>query len=262
MRNHILAAVLPFLLLAAAPAMADEWEKKFAVTGTPELHVDTNDGNVRLSTWDRNEIQARVRTVGWRIAPSEVRVTDRQEGNRVEVEVRIPHLRWGIGHRSVEIELSIPRAANLDVHTGDGNTTAEGVKGDIRLSTGDGRIEGGSLDGALAATTGDGNIHVSGRFDVLNLKTGDGNIEAEARAASKMTAAWTVHTGDGNVVLRLPQGFSADLDAHTGDGHISLDFPVTMSGRLSNSTIQGKINSGGPMLTVHTGDGSIRLERL
>jgi hypothetical protein len=76
-----------------------------------------------------------------------------------------------------------------------------------------------------------------------------------------MASGWNVRAGDGSVELNLPDNFAADVDLHTGDGHISLDLPVTVEGRLSRSSIHGKLNGGGNLLTIHTGDGSIRLQK-
>ena len=67
------------------------------------------------------------------------------------------------------------------------------------------------------------------------------------------------HTSDGGVEVRLPQDFAAELYAHTGDGHIHLDMPVTVNGSVERSRIRGKLNGGGPLLEITTGDGSIRI---
>jgi hypothetical protein len=71
-----------------------------------------------------------------------------------------------------------------------------------------------------------------------------------------------VHTGDGGVTLRLPDGFAANLDAHTGDGHITVDLPMTTDGGIHEDSVSGKLNGGGQVLTVRTGDGSVHLTRL
>lgn len=249
------------LFLAALPALAGEWTKTFAVIGKPELRVDVNDGGVRVRAGDGKRIEARVLTTGWKIGPDEVRVTDRQFGDRVEIEVRVPQRSWNFGARSVRVELLVPREINSSIRTGDGSISAEGLKGETSLSSGDGRIDGDSLDGALEARTGDGTIRVRGRFDRLHLRTGDGGIEAEVQPGSKMAAGWRVHTGDGGMRLRLPDGFAADLYAHTGDGRVTMDLPVTVTGTQRESTVRGKMNGGGETLTVETGDGAIRLER-
>ncbi len=252
--------------LASTALTADEWSKDFAISGRADLRVDAQDGAVNVRTWDRKEIHARITTVGWRISSSEVQVVEHQTGDRVELEVRIPHrpfsVNFGIGHRSVHVELQVPTELRSDIHTGDGSITIEGVHGDTRLSTGDGHIEAYRLDGSLDAKTGDGLVRARGRFDLLNLHTGDGSIEAEIENGSRMSSEWSVRTGDGHVTLRLPSSFSADLDVHTGDGRIESDLPVSVSGLHHDHELRGKLNAGGPPLVIRTNDGSIRLERI
>jgi len=253
------------LVLAAVTAslgLADEWKKNFTVSGRPDLRVTTTDGSVTVRAWERNEIGARVTTQGWQIRPSEVRVTDHQTGDRVEIDVHTPKEFFGIGRRSVEVELLVPRELSADIHSGDGRISAQDLKGAVHLSTGDGSIEANAIDGILEAKTGDGSIRASGRWDRLDLRTDDGSVEAGARTGSKMTGVWSVHTGDGHVTLRLPDNFAADLDADTGDGKVTVDFPVTVSGSVGGGKMRGKLNGGGETLTVRTGDGAIHIERL
>ena len=47
----------------------------------------------------------------------------------------------------------------------------------------------------------------------------------------------------------------------TLDCLISLGVPVTVEGTFSRSEVRGKMNGGGQTLTIHTGDGSIRLTK-
>ena len=247
--------------LSTSLIFADEWKKSFPVSARADLRIDVTDGSVDLRAWDRNEIDARVTTRGWKIGP-EVRITEHQSGGRLEIEVRTPRISVGFALRSVHVELQVPRDLLAEIHTGDGKITAQGVKGEIHLSTGDGSIEADSVDGTFEAKTGDGRIRASGRWDRLDLETKDGNIEADARAGSKMAGRWRVTTGDGHVTVRLPDSFTADLDAHTGDGKITVDLPLTLSGKLGGSEARGKLNGGGETLVVRTGDGPIHLQRL
>lgn len=287
MRHPVFATLAPALALlllgAATPAVADQWNKTYTLSGKPDLRVETDDGQVRLDTWDSPQIEARVETMGWKISDNDVRITESQSGNHVEITVRMSHRwHWNLGgdRRWVRINLKIPREGSLWIHTGDGNVTLgpfsgrarietgdghislDGVKGELALRTGDGHIDGSALDGRLEASTGDGHIEVDGRFDALDLHSNDGHVTARAQPGSKTASTWTVRTGDGSVTLRLPEGFQADLDAHTGDGRISVDFPVTVSGTLNRSSVRGKMNGGGSTLTVRTGDGSIHIEKL
>jgi DUF4097 and DUF4098 domain-containing protein YvlB len=262
-RGWILAGLI---IAASVAAKGDEWKKEYSVSGTPEVRVETNDAQIQVSSTDASTVQLRVTTNGIEIAPNKVRITERQNGNRVELEVHLPSnmhfITFHSTSRRVLIEATVPRQTNLNLHTGDGRVRVDRVKGELRIATGDGRIEGEDLDGALDANSGDGRIEVRGRFDRLHLHSGDGRIQAEALAGSKMAGSWSVSSGDGSVRLILPDGFAADLDAHTGDGHITFNIPVTVSGSLSRSTLRGKMNGGGEYLEIRTGDGNITVDKM
>jgi DUF4097 and DUF4098 domain-containing protein YvlB len=104
-------------------------------------------------------------------------------------------------------------------------------------------------------------MRIAGRFDALDVSSGDGRVSVTARPGSRVQQSWEVRTSDGSVDLALPSDLAADLDLHTGDGHISLNLPVTVEGKLDRQDIHGKLNGGGNRLVVHTGDGSITVDK-
>lgn len=264
MRLRTLAICLLTVGLLPLLARGDEWHRSFAVQGEPTLHVETNDGNVQINSWDRPEIDARVVTSGWTIGPQGIQVTPSQNGNEVDLVVRRPHenWNWSWGGRWVRVELTVPRRLTLNARTGDGNLTLAFIGGNLRVHTGDGNVEADNLDAAqFDGTTGDGNIRLSGRFDELTLHSGDGNVRVQASDGSTIASPWTLGSGDGNIDLAVPAAFKAELEARTGDGSITLDLPVTMTGAVSRNNVRGQINGGGGVLAIHTGDGSIHLSR-
>ena len=266
--------------LFSATASAEEWTKNYTVSGRANVHVDTNDGSVRVTTGDTKQVELRVIYNGYTLDKN-LEIKSKQDGDRVELSAReTMHWNWGIHvNRGLRLEVRMPKDAdlgvdsgdgsveaqtitgNLDIHTGDGHIRVDGAKGQIKLRTGDGSIEGRDLDGKIEADSGDGHITLDGRFDTLNIRTGDGSINAHALPGSKVLSAWNIHTGDGSVDLTVPSDLNANIDASTNDGRISLGIPVTVEGQFSNSKIHGKMNGGGEQLTIHTGDGSIRLNR-
>jgi hypothetical protein len=294
-------ACAAFLLVTAATprAKAQEVVKSYAVSGRANVRVDTNDGSVRVSTGDNKQVEFRVEYQGFELGKN-LRVDSRQDGDKVELTARITGhwgFSWGKNSRGLHIEVRMPRDADLlvetgdgsvqadsingnvnihtgdgsvkanslngsiDLHTNDGSITVDSLKGDIRLRTGDGSIEARDLDGKVEADSGDGHIRIVGRFDALSVKTGDGSVDTRVLPGSKMASSWSVRTGDGSVDIVLPADFQANIEATTGDGHISLGIPVTVEGTFSKSEIRGKMNGGGQPLTIHTGDGSIRLSK-
>ncbi len=252
--------VLACCLLPAAAA-ADEWNKQYAVSGSPELAVETGDGSVELRAGTAGTIQARVVTQGYTIGDDGIRIIDRQTGNRVHIELRFPQTSswFRSAHRSVRLELDVPPELRAEVRTGDGSITARGVGGDLRLTTGDGSIVLANAAGALQAHTGDGTIRAAGRFERVVLRTGDGSIELEATEGSRLVEPWRVNTGDGSVTVRVPENLAFDVDLKTGDGSMSVD-PPPANGRKTEHQYRGQAGGGFP-ISVETGDGSIRLIR-
>lgn len=298
-RLWIVAVGLLATSAVGTTARAEEWTKSYTISGRAQVRVDTNDGAVRIATGDANQVEFRVIYDGYELNKT-LRIDSRQDGDSVQLNARVTGhwgFSWGHGRRGPRIEVRMPKNAdlqidtgdgsvetqpisghvkihtgdgsvrvqavdgNVDIDTGDGSITVEGAKGDIRLHTGDGHIEARNLDGRVDANSGDGHIKIDGRLDALNVKTGDGSIDARVEPGSKLTGGWSIRTGDGSVDLVLPADLQANIDASTNDGHISLGIPITMEGTFSNSQIHGKMNGGGQSLTIHTGDGSIRLSK-
>jgi Putative adhesin len=251
--------VLSFAAFAlfASNAQADQWNHHWSVGPNPELHITAGDAAVVVEAGNASGIDATLTTRGWSLGESGVRVTEHQEGNRVEIDIRVPSVHFSFGNRSIRLEVRVPRELTGDIHTGDGSIRLAGLHGSIRADTGDGSIQGEDLDGTLDVHSGDGSVHLTGRFDNIQLRTDDGSVELNALRGSRMHSDWRVQTGDGSVHLNLPTDLSADLELHTGDGHIQSDLPLTVTGMQSEHDIRGKLNGGGPALTVRTGDGSI-----
>jgi len=276
----VVALGLAAASFSASSAAAEEWTKSYTVSGRAHVRVDSNDGAVRVTTGDSKQVELRVTYEGYKMDKN-LTITSQQDGDQVAISARVHNsgfFNWNV-HRTLRIEVHMPREAdlnvdtgdgsveaqaltgNMDIHTGDGHIRVEGARGDIRLRTGDGSIEGRDLDGKLEADTGDGHVNLEGRFDSLNIKTGDGSITARAGSGSKLATGWTIRTGDGSVDMSLPGDLQANIEASTNDGRISLGIPVTVEGSFSTSKISGKMNGGGQQLTIHTGDGSIHLSK-
>jgi Putative adhesin len=264
----------------AATAQADEITKTYAISGRARVHIETDDASVRVSTGDIKQVEIRVDFTGYKL-DHDLQVNTSQSGDSVDVLAKThgTFFSWGGRHSSLRVEVHMPRDADLtarsgdgsievdsiagilDLTAGDGSITVQDAKGNLRFHSGDGHIEAHGLDGQVDASSGDGHINVEGRFDSLRLRAGDGSVTARAATGSKVSGAWTINTGDGSVDLEIPGDLQANIEASTEDGHISLGLPITVEGTFSSSRIQGKLNGGGPPVTIRTGDGSIHLNK-
>lgn len=258
--QRIFLAVSVFLVLTL-PAAADEWKKDYAISTKPEVHLSTGDGSVEFTTWDRKQVSVSVYAEGWQIGPDGVKIEEHQTGDRVDVEIHTPHSGWFclFCNRSLHVSVTLPQNADLNLHTGDGSIKGSRLHGNLDLNTGDGSIHVEDVEGQLSARSGDGGIHVDGRFDALKIETGDGSIHAEINRGSKMASSWYLHSGDGSIEVTVPEDFSAYLDAHTGDGSIRSDLSALSDEDKHHNSLRGKLNGGGPVLELRSGDGSIHV---
>jgi putative adhesin len=261
----------------------DRQEKRFTVQGRPELKVSTFDGPIEVRPWDQPEVLVVIeRRATSKEAAERIDVRFEQDGDRITVAVRRPDrsFDWH-GGRSARLIVSIPAMADINARSGDGSVDVEGISGRIEVFTGDGSIRGNRLSGELRLATGDGSIRVSEASGTLTAQTGDGSVNVEGAlsgvtvrtgdgtvtlVASPGSAAsddWTIATGDGSVTLAVPDAFSADLDAHTGDGRIAVE-NLTVSdvtGKMARNRLRGQLGTGGRLLRIRTGDGSITLRK-
>ena len=259
----LIAASVPWI---AAPLSAEEWSRQWNVGVDPEIRLDTGDGAVTITgVPGSSRVEARVITRGWAIGPSGVRIDDQiSGGNSVSITLHIPHGMnfMNFTERSVRVELRVPETTRAHIHTSDGSIEAEHLRGPADFFTSDGSVKAHALDGSVDVHTGDGSVELRGRFDRVALRTSDGSIDFRAESGSKVTAPWRLETGDGSVSIRVPSDLAADVDIHTGDGSLHCDLPLTVTSVESEHSLRGRLNGGGPSLSIRTGDGSVKVEKL
>ena len=241
-------------------------EKRFAVAGTPTLHVSTFDGSVDVEAWDRPEIVVTVEKVGADKATTDRMIVNAtQDGDRVTVDVRQPRdggVHWNIGPFSAHVHVSMPAQGRVEADTGDGRVVVRDVAGELKVRTGDGSIRLEHVSGGVDAASGDGSVDIDGAITTLKVQSGDGRLRLRTTTPSA-TGQWDVATGDGTVVLEVPDSFGAELDALTGDGRVRVD-GVQFSGerdRHDQSYARGRLGAGGPRITIRSGDGGITVRR-
>lgn len=260
-------------------------QKRIPLTGTPNVTIRTFNGSIELRSWDRNEILLDIERRAETAADArEIEVEASEAGGNVLIEAKHPSRRGFVAHLGgapgVRMTVTVPRTLNLEartsdgsidardlsgrveLRTGDGSVRLQRIDGDITVTTGDGSVSARELGGMVVVNTGDGGVEMSGRFAGLRARTGDGSIGIDALSGSTMQREWTVTSGDGGVAIRLPPDFNAEVDARTGDGAISttgiaLTRPAGEGQR--RHVVRGRVGTGGEVLTLRTGDGSISI---
>lgn len=288
MRPMPAAAVLLALAALAGPAPAHaarvrDWTKSWNVAGAPVVRIVTDDATVRIHRGGPGAVKARihyaVRSWGLSSGVQEPKVVLEQDKDviRIEAHERSNWVVFGGVETKYTIDVTVPANCDLSARTtdggitcdplegrvslesGDGRIRANGLKGTLVLWSGDGSIEADSLDGSLMARTTDGRLKVGGRFDHLDLRTGDGRLEATVGPGSQPAGPWSLETGDGSLLVRIPRDLRAMLDAASRDGTLKVDLPVETKGAIRDHTLAGTLNGGTVPLRLRSGDGPITI---
>ena len=297
MRVRIAAAAgLAILILAVAlPAAADAkdsqkagkvWKDHWDIAGRPSVRIRTKDADVTIHTRDGAGVSVEVKELGSQkglfVGDRDPEVEFARNGQAIEISAVMRGIVGGIvfSDYKLDVQVWVPRQSDLDVRTSDGNVilgplagridintsdgdiTALGLRGEITMASSDGDIEAGDLDGKLRLRTSDGNGSVAGRFDMLAVRSSDGDLDVTAIKGSALAEPWSLESSDGRIGLRVPADLKATLDARSRDGSLDVDLPVSIQGKIHRNRLQGDLNGGGPLLTLRSSDGGIRISAL
>jgi hypothetical protein len=295
--------VLLFVLasaLAGFASVAGTFDRSFQVNGAVDLEVLTRSGDITIRSGSAGSvsIHGKIHTSNsWFERGHEGEVQEleknpplRQNGNSIRVDY------VNMRDISVDYEITVPENTTVRTHSGSGDQSVEGIKGNIDLEAGSGDMQLSRLTGELRFQTGSGNVRGrelsgparikagSGDIEVeevgagdVDIRTGSGNItvsgvnggfSAEAgsgdiRGNGTPKSLWNIRTGSGNVDLRVPSESGFNVDISSNSGTVVVDHPVTttVQGRVQErKSVVGKVGNGGPTISVHTGSGDIRLD--
>jgi hypothetical protein len=280
-------ALLAGVSLAAAADGAIA--KTFQVEPGGRLEMDVDRGAIKVETSEGNRVEVEVeREVGNASAARAAEILNdhqvelSQEGNNVRIHARLAKpVRKGWfslqPNLQVSYRIKVPTKFDASLKTGGGGITVTELRGRVEAQTGGGGLTLRRIEGPVDVRTGGGGIHAIECTDTLKLQTGGGGIDIERFSGSSVRAQTgggsisahlrtqpqaecSFRTGGGGIDLKVPASIAVELDAKTGGGKVSSALPVTTRGKAHSSTLQGTINGGGPVLSLRTGGGSIRLD--
>jgi len=290
MKNQFILAGLALAFATSIAGFAQNsehsWSKTYPVSGKPTLTFKSSDARVEIrSCGDCREVRIHLEVEGKKL--SDYRLEESQAGDQIHFEFWArEHVGFYIAPRHSSARISVETPASLTLQaktsdgsvaltglqgelgltTGDGDVTLDHVSGNLRLKSGDGHVTITDASGALDARTSDASLSVDGVFHALTLHTSDGAVNLNLRQGTKLTEASSIQSSDGSVTVRVPEGFAADLNVHTSDGHVDCTLPLTMdhfnSKGEGHHEVHGRLNGGGTPLTIHTSDGSVKIEQI
>jgi hypothetical protein len=221
----------------------------YTVSSAPTLVLDNGSGDVHVHVGNVNNVVVSARERGFgmfRDNDEQQMVTTEQQGNTITVS---PTRRSGMFGQQVDLDITVPTATNLELHTTSGDINVEGVNGQVTLATESGDIKGSNLSGVLNTSTTSGDVKLEQTLLRGNssLKTNSGKIELEGDIDTQ--GDYEFQTNSGDVELKLSRSSIFHLVPSTNSGHIENEF-----GRSQGN------NSGGPQVKITTNSGDISVQ--
>lgn len=147
-----------------------------------------------------------------------------------------------------------------DLRTSGGSINIGDVNGDVTAKTSGGSVSVDGARGNADVYTSGGSLHLEKIYGNITGHTSGGSITAEIMG--KIDRDCSLKTSGGGITVYLNKNIETTIDAHTSGGSVSSDFPITVQGTIKKNQLYGKINGGGPMLTLKTSGGNIRIQEV
>ncbi|HDK35867.1 MAG TPA: hypothetical protein ENG82_03075, partial [Bacteroidetes bacterium] len=165
-----------------------------------------------------------------------------------------------------DIEIRRCSAALITLDSGDGDILVShvplqnGNRSRLFFETGEGRVKiKYSTFEKISGKTNEGDLYlVSSSVGTLDFHSNEGDVEAVISPVKLPT--WRVRTGEGNILLVVPQNFSAGLDFFTDEGTIYSDFKIPIHDREDGAVCKTDLNGGTGRVVLKSNEGDIRLE--
>ena len=264
----LLGLGLLFSQTGAVTSSSSMQTRTFAVSGIPKLVVHDDSGTVHIHTGDGNAVtvQAARQSTGFGANANNISVNYSQHGNEVDVSVNEPFSFLSLNN--VNLDVTLPTNANMQVDTGSGNVEAAGVNGQVDLQTGSGDITTTDVGGQVSLKTGSGTISTDGLNGQATITTGSGDIKVNQGVLSGNSL---MKTGSGDISYSGSLNPSGSYHFDTGSGTVNLTLPTSSAFHLHTSTGSGNVNNDfgsanvgtgqRPDLSISTGSGDINLQK-
>jgi hypothetical protein len=232
---------------------SDDWVRSYTLPKGGRFEMANENGEIQLKGTQGTEVkvtahrevfassdeeaQARLKNLKMREEVSRDRVLVEAQGDGEGFRFR-----KGLG---IRWEIQVPAGLTVTVKTMNGTVRLDDVDGTITAGTTNGNVSGRRVSGSVQGSSVNGSVAMT-----LDRVTGDVRLT----------------TVNGAIRLELPPSVDADLDATTVNGGVSVDERLDLGDRAANrgafgpaTNIRGRLNKGGPRITLQTTNGGVRV---
>lgn len=245
------SALLAFALGAHASdrgSLTEEFHQTYAITSDGRVELDNINGDVHISSWDRNEVKVdAVKFADSKERLDEAKIEIDSGKDYLSIRTKYPNRNnnWNWGSHdnpaSVEYTLTVPRSARLDeIKLINGALNVSGIGGEVRASCINGRLDAQDLSGRARLAT------INGRLVAKFGQVAGQSLE--------------LNSVNGSLDLTIPSDSNAEIEASTVSGNISNDFGLHVNRhRIVGNDLRGELGNGGTRIRLSNVNGRIEI---
>jgi hypothetical protein len=254
--------------------LKDTSEKSFPVGLNGVLYMETDGADIKIETWDKNEVYIYIEKRGDKERIENYRIAYSATPGRVEIYGKSERHFWNWGNFSITFTIKVPKQFNPEIRTSGGDIAIKDITGKILTKTSGGDIQinncvgennvitsGGDITiskitGDLKANTSGGGIKLREITGKIDAETSGGDIEAEVIGENK---GIYLHTSGGDIDIYVSSEIKGDINCSTSGGSVSMNVPGIFSGETKDNKINGTLNGGGNEIKARTSGGDIKI---
>ncbi|HVI07412.1 MAG TPA: DUF4097 family beta strand repeat-containing protein [Candidatus Binatia bacterium] len=226
----------------------EDFHQTYAISQDGRVELDNINGDVHISTWDRNEVKVdAVKYAGSKERLDEAKIEVDAGKDYVAIRTKYPdhdhNFNWGSRNNpaGVEYTLTVPRGIRLDeIKLINGGLDITGAAGEVHASCINGKLLARNLSGRAELSTINGRLESS--FDQLP------------------SSSLELSSVNGSVDLTIPSDSQARIEASTVSGGIENDFGLHVNHhRYVGHDLRGELGSGGARIKVSNVNGRIEI---
>jgi DUF4097 and DUF4098 domain-containing protein YvlB len=250
-----LRIVLILLAAGTLTLAGEDIQRKVDASRNGQVEIDNLSGSVRVTGWDRDEVEV-TGTLGKGIERLDVE----RKGDRVIIEVVLPS---GRNNRveGTDLDIRVPRGSEVEVNTVSASIDVSDVNGSLDLNSVSGAVDVEGEPGDVEINNVSGRITVNARLDRGDFNTVSGRIEAQLDLTSRSRVDF--NSVSGSIDLTVPRGLDADFDVSTFSGRIDCDFgpePRKTSRFTPGRELEFSTGSGGARVSANSFSGRVTIE--
>jgi len=265
-------------------------EKSFQINPGMKLVLESDGGDVKVTTWDKNSVNVKIYGNGkaekmynfeFDNNDKRIYIHGKKHGRSIfnwfssaslKYEITVPykfdsHISTSGGDVNIlnlEGELSVNTSGGdiylrnsggvLEARTSGGDIELKYFDGDMKLATSGGDINASHSTGNIEARTSGGDISLGITNGKISARTSGGDISLSYKGKNK---GIELYSSGGDINVKVPSNFSADTEIKSTGGDIIFKFPGITLHKISNQYYTGKINSGTEPFILKTIGGDV-----